>query len=151
MPLARPRQPMNAGRFAAKCSALALAAVVAATAPVAAYAANNVQIGTVASFSGDTLTKIAIKPDGKRAYVTNLFSGTVSVIDVASNTQTGVVTNFTGQRPNGVAFTPDGVTAYVVNGTSASVSVIRVRGSTTFGGANTAPASGAMLLMPFGR
>ncbi|WP_231936071.1 hypothetical protein [Burkholderia singularis] len=107
MPLARPRQLMNAGRFATACSALALAVMVAATASMAAYAANNIQIGTVASFSGKSPAQIAIKPDG--------------------------------------------ATAYVANAWSDNVSAIRVRGSTTLGKANTAPASGAMLLMPFGR
>jgi len=59
---------------------------------------------------GDFIKKIAITPDGRFAYVTNL-SNTVSVIDICTNT---VVDNITvGNFPVGIAITPDGRFAYV--------------------------------------
>ena len=56
------------------------------------------------------------------AYVTNQFSNTVSVIDVA--TETVVATINVGVEPAGIAITPDGKKVYVANHQSRSVSVI---------------------------
>ena len=56
------------------------------------------------------------------AYVANLGSNTVSVVDVAS--QTVVATIAVGDNPDGVATTPDGTRAYVANFLSDNVSVI---------------------------
>jgi len=56
------------------------------------------------------------------AYVTNVFSNTVSVIDTASNTV--VATVAVGSGPIGVAITPDGARAYVANLFDNTVSVI---------------------------
>jgi len=47
---------------------------------------------------------VAITPDEARAYVTNLFSNSVSVINTASNTV--VATVGVGNFPAGVAITP---------------------------------------------
>src|ERR1700731_958570 len=47
------------------------------------------------------------------AYVANVFSNTVSVIDTATNTVGATVA--VGINPIGVAVTPDGKQAYVVN------------------------------------
>ncbi|WP_082710224.1 YncE family protein [Burkholderia sp. TSV86] len=115
------------------------------------HAADDAQIGAVAEYSGTMPWAVAVTLDGKRAYVVNTSSNTVSVIDVASNTQTGVVSSFTRIWPVRATFTPNGTSAYVVNPASASVPIIRVRGATTLWKSDTAPASGATLLMPFGR
>src|SRR5215467_16017685 len=57
------------------------------------------------------------------AYVTNLLSGTVSVIDTATNTVVATVP--VGIDPRGVAITQDGTHAYVTNAVeSGAVSVI---------------------------
>jgi len=56
------------------------------------------------------------------AFVANLGSNTVSVVDVAS--QTVVATVPVGDNPDGVATTPDGTHAYVANFLSDNVSVI---------------------------
>ncbi|WP_240805642.1 YncE family protein [Streptomyces sp. A1547] len=56
------------------------------------------------------------------AYVTNAFSGTVSVIDTATNTVTATIP--VGSRPEGVAVTPDGTRVYVANSDGTTVSVI---------------------------
>ncbi len=56
------------------------------------------------------------------AYITNFFSSTVSVIDIATNT---VVTTIPGfSRPDGIGIVADGSRVYVANFTGDSVSVI---------------------------
>lgn len=59
------------------------------------------------------------------AYVTNLHSNTVSVINVATNTV--VATIPVGSGPVGVALSPRGTRAYVSNQGSDTVSVINTR------------------------
>jgi YVTN family beta-propeller protein len=63
-----------------------------------------------------------------RAYVTNTFSNSVSVIDTTSNTV--VATVGVGANPAELAITPDGTRAYVANESSSSVSVIDTASST---------------------
>ena len=62
------------------------------------------------------------------AYVTNIGSNNVSVIDIATNTVNATVA--VGFFPNGVAITPDGDFAYVVNVLSDNVSVIETATNT---------------------
>ncbi len=62
------------------------------------------------------------------AYVANLNSNNVSVIDIATNTVTNTIS--VGDKPRSVAITPDGAAAYVTNRESNSVSVIDVATST---------------------
>ncbi len=75
---------------------------------------------------------VAITPDGKHAYVTNLVDGTVSVITTATGAVSAPIT--VGKGPIGVAITPDGKHAYVTNAADDTVSVI-----TTATGAVSAP------------
>ena len=56
---------------------------------------------------------VAVRPDGKTAYVTNLGSGTVSPIDTSTNVAGSAIT--VGSLPIGVAITPDSKTAYVTS------------------------------------
>ncbi len=65
---------------------------------------------------------IAITPNGKTAYVANLGSENVSVIDLETNTV--VATIGVGKEPVAVAITPNGKSAYVVNTDSEDISVI---------------------------
>jgi YVTN family beta-propeller protein len=74
---------------------------------------------------------IAITPDGKRAYVTNFESESVSVIDTVSGA--AVTTIAVGLHPRGVAINPDGTRAYVANEGSNSVSVIDTASNETVG------------------
>lgn len=62
---------------------------------------------------------------GQAAYVAELLSGTVTVIDSATNTIATTVS--VGLDPDGIAATPDGQWVYVANFRSASVSVIDTR------------------------
>jgi YVTN family beta-propeller protein len=59
---------------------------------------------------------VAVTPDGKRVYVANRESGTVSVIHTATNTVAKTIP--VGIFPNSVAVTPDGTKVYVVNNVS---------------------------------
>ena len=68
---------------------------------------------------------VAVSPDGRRAYISNYVSDTVSVIDTGNNAVIGTIT--VGDNPVGVAVSPDGHHAYATNFGSGSVSVIDTR------------------------
>jgi YVTN family beta-propeller protein len=53
---------------------------------------------------GDSPSLVAVAPDGKHAYVTNLTSNNVSVIDTASGTVAATVP--VGSNPVGVGIVP---------------------------------------------
>src|SRR5262245_41409838 len=65
---------------------------------------------------------VAITPDNQKVYVTNMVSGTVSVINASTYTQLRVIP--VGTEPFGCALTPDGTKLYVANFSSDTVSVI---------------------------
>src|SRR5262245_17234344 len=65
---------------------------------------------------------VAITPDDEKAFVTNMASGTVSVID--TDRRRVVDTIKVGAEPFGCALTPDGRKLYVANQSSNTVSVI---------------------------
>jgi YVTN family beta-propeller protein len=65
---------------------------------------------------------LAITPDDEKVYVTNMASGTVSVIRAA--TRKVIDTIAVGTEPFGCALTPDGRRLYVSNQSSNTVSVI---------------------------
>ncbi len=67
---------------------------------------------------------VAITPDGKTAYVTNLVSGTVTPIDLATDKPGPEIK--VGDHPFGIAIAPDGKTAYVTNAWSNSVTPIDI-------------------------
>ncbi len=85
-------------------------------------------------FVGIDATRIAITPDGSRAYVTIRHDSCecVQVIDTATNrlidtdlnTPSVVDPILVGTNPRGIAITPDGTRAYVANRVSGDVSVI---------------------------
>ena len=65
---------------------------------------------------------VALTPDDAKAYVTNMVSGTVSVIDAKKRKVLKTVA--VGTEPFGCALTPDGSRLYVANQSSNSVSVL---------------------------
>ena len=65
---------------------------------------------------------VAITPDDSKAYVTNMASGTVSVISTVERNV--IKTIRVGTEPFGCALTPDGRKLYVANHSSDTVSVI---------------------------
>ena len=68
---------------------------------------------------------VAITPDDEKAYVTNMASGTVSVISTFSKQVIDTIK--VGTEPFGCAITPDGRDLYVANQSSGTVSVIDTR------------------------
>jgi YVTN family beta-propeller protein len=70
--------------------------------------ATNAVIATVPV--GGNSRGVAVSPDGRKVYVANLTSNTVSVIDTATNAVIATVP--VGLLPAGVAVTPDGRKAY---------------------------------------
>ncbi len=73
---------------------------------------------------------VAITPDDAKVYVTNIVSGTVSVINAA--TRQVVKTIKVGTEPFGCALTPDGTRLYVANQSSDDVTVIDAVGDFVF-------------------
>lgn len=71
---------------------------------------------------GDGPSAIAVDGARSRAYVTNYYDGTLSVINTASRGVVSVVE--VGNFPSGVAVSPDGAAVYVANLGTDSVSVI---------------------------
>jgi YVTN family beta-propeller protein len=65
--------------------------------------ASNKVVGTPI-LVGDSPSLVAVAPDGKYGYVTNLTSNNVSVIDTASNTVAATVP--VGRNPVGVGIVP---------------------------------------------
>lgn len=78
---------------------------------------NTIPVESIGNFT----KAIAITPDGKFVYVTNL-SNVVSVIDTCTNTVVDTIT--VGFFPVGVAITPNGDFVYITNSGSNNVSVI---------------------------
>jgi YVTN family beta-propeller protein len=84
--------------------------------------ATNTVVTTILAGGGPADTPaLAITPDGKYVYATNIYHTVtgVWVIATASNTVVGPI-NTAGQ-PVGVAFTPDGAYAYVINETGGTI------------------------------
>jgi YVTN family beta-propeller protein len=71
---------------------------------------------------GEFANGVAMRPDGRRVYVSAGRGASVSAIDTAS--QRAVAAVAVGQRPWNMAISPDGSKLYVANGRSNSVSVI---------------------------
>lgn len=92
--------------------------------------------------------RVALSPDGRRAYVTEWAEGTVAVIDadagrVVERLRTG------GREPTGLALSPDGQTLIVTNSGSASVALLEVGARGTSGGqAPLAPDGGRAARRP---
>ncbi|MBM3739631.1 MAG: hypothetical protein FJW39_28015 [Acidobacteria bacterium] len=85
----------------------------------------NVKIGDV--HVGQEPNGVAVSPDGRRAWVANTVSGTVSAITVhRSGPHAGrVITNIpVGTEPYSVVPTPNGTKLYVANARSNNISVI---------------------------
>jgi YVTN family beta-propeller protein len=65
---------------------------------------------------------VALTPDGRRAFVASIGSGTVTAIDVAARKALGHVA--TGKGAEGIDVTPDGREVWVTNREADSVSVL---------------------------
>lgn len=99
--------------------------MVSATALVAASTVASAVISytvTQVTGLGSTPTRVAVDPTTATAYVTDLGSHGVSVIDEVTNTVTATIG--VGSGPNGIAVDPTTHTLYVANGADDTVSVI---------------------------
>lgn len=66
--------------------------------------------------------KVAITPDGSLAYVTNLGSNNVSVINTSTNTVLATIP--VGSEPYGIVASPDGSVIYAGNAGDSTISII---------------------------
>ena len=103
--------------------ALVLSVFVGVTAIAQTTPAWAAQYDVTATITvGTSPRAVAVSPDGTKAYVANLTSNTVSVINTTTNAVDATIT--VGNAPLGVAITPDGTKAYVTNFNADTVSVI---------------------------
>ncbi len=116
---------------------------------------NNTLVTTIFDASFSEPYTVTINPAGTKAYVTNSFSTTVTIIDIATNTVSGVINGFNG--PSGFAITPDGNTAYVNNygadgssGTATTVNVVNLNTNTITGTINVGLAPASLAMAPDG-
>ncbi len=98
---------------------------------------------------------VTINAAGTKAYVTNSYITTVSIIDVATNTVTGTIGGFNG--PSGLVITPDGNYAYVNNygagmssGTGTTVNVVDLNTNSIVGTLTVGTAPVALAITPDG-
>ncbi|AXE76052.1 hypothetical protein C5746_02675 [Streptomyces atratus] len=92
----------------------------------------NTIVGSPITLAGGADPRfLAITPDSKFVYVTELGLGQVQVIDTTSNSITTTITGFT--QPTGIAITPDGLDAYVADFGTNTVSVIDTTTNTIVG------------------
>lgn len=75
---------------------------------------------------GKSPRPIAVSPDGKRAYVGNAASGTVSVVDLAERKVIETIT--VGRGVRGLAVLPNGSRIFAANSGTNDISVIDARG-----------------------
>lgn len=68
---------------------------------------------------------VAVTPAGDRAFVANIRSGSVTVVDLTTNTRLANIP--TGEGAEGVAVTPDGATVWVTNRAADTVTVLDAR------------------------
>ncbi len=90
-----------------------------------------------------------VSPDGKTAYTANVFSNSLTAIDV----ETGKVLHHIPvlERPEGMVFSPDGQLIYVVNRESAIVAVVDAEKAEMVGEIATQPGPVRIVITPDGK
>lgn len=81
---------------------------------------------------GSRPTRIATSPDGRRWYVTNFLSSSLSIISAEPPYQV-VATVPTGEGPNGVGVSPDGTRCYVCNFMEGTLTILDTSGNEVVG------------------
>jgi YVTN family beta-propeller protein len=117
--------------------------VVSQTAPLP----KNIVIATIPV--GDSPLWVVVSPDSKTAYVSNYFSSTVSVIDVATNTVTFTIP--VPSNPQSLALTPDGQKLYVVCAGLPALAVIDTSSNEVTDVVSSGEAPGNMAVSPDGK
>lgn len=115
----------------------------------------NLPVTTIFDASFSEPYTITINAAGTKAYVTNSYGTTITIIDIATNTVTGTITGFNG--PSGMVITPDGTTAYVNNygagnasGTAMNVNIVNLLTNTITGSITVGLAPAAVAISPDG-
>jgi len=81
---------------------------------------------------------VAVAPNDSRAYVTNAFDGTMSVIDLTANTPVAVGNAIdVGVEPRGIAITPNGTYAFIAGNVTGDVVVVRLANNEVVGRVHT--------------
>jgi YVTN family beta-propeller protein len=113
-------------RFGLAASIATAVMCMAATIPEVAQAtAGNKAIGTVTHYQdADRPGRIAVTPDGTKAYVINALSNSVTVVDTLRGEAVKSIALPMGGTPANLAVSPDGSKVYVLNLRSHSISVI---------------------------
>ena len=65
---------------------------------------------------------VALHPDGRRAYVSNIASGSVTAIDLSQ--QQPIASVFTGRGAEGIAVSPDGREVWVANQSDGDIAIL---------------------------
>lgn len=107
----------------------------------------NIVIATIPV--GESPLWVVISPDSKTAYVSNFFSSTVSVIDVATNTITFTIS--VPSNPQSLAITPDGRKLYVVCSGLPAVAVIDTRSKAVTDVVSSGETPGNIAVSPDGK
>jgi YVTN family beta-propeller protein len=119
---------------------------------------NNTLIHTIHDSSFNEPFRIAISPNGKKAYVANSDGTTLSIIDMKQNRVVGTINGFDG--PSGIVITPDGKYAYVNNyggslgvgsGNGTTVSVVDLKLNLIVGVITVGLAPAALAISPDGK
>jgi YVTN family beta-propeller protein len=97
------------------------------------------------STNGRSSHMVTLSPDGTRAYVSNIATQNVSIIDLATGTATLIPV---GERPEGSDVTADGKTLFVACRESDVVSVIDTDGNTVIGEVATGSGPNRVKLTP---
>lgn len=74
---------------------------------------------------GDGAHMVAVSPNQKRAYVANILSGTVSIVDLKKREHLGDIS--VGGNPEGIAITPDGKQLWVGDNSGGRVRVVDLK------------------------
>jgi DNA-binding beta-propeller fold protein YncE len=81
---------------------------------------------------------VAVAPNDSRAYVTNAFDGTMSVIDLTAATPVAVGNAIdVGLEPRGIAITPNGTYAFIAGNVTGDVVVVRLANNEVIGRVQT--------------
>lgn len=86
------------------------------------YAIESEELQHTVYLGQDGAHMVSVAPDGTRAYTANIFSNSITEVDVASGTVIRHIHVL--ERPEGMVFSADGTLIYVVNRESSAVSIV---------------------------
>jgi len=93
--------------------------------------------------------RLALSPDGRRAYTTNLGGPTLSIVDLAGGTPAATLP--VGAEPTGLAVSADGTRVYIAAKQSRTITIARGDGSAVLGTITVEGMPRDVVLSPDGR